>query len=331
MEVINNLLICPACHNENLSLVDNELNCLNCDKYYHIKDNIPLMFLPNEWNNSKYDVTEIVNKFYNQTPFPNYKDMEDINSLVKKSERGYYGKFLNEQIPFNVNILEVGCGTGQLANFLGLASRNVFGTDICFNSLQLAEKFRFKNNITNTKFYQMNLFKPIFPEKSFHLVICQGVLHHTSDLYLGFQSICKLVKNRGYIIIGLYNKYGRIITDIRRFLFNVTGDNFKFLDPRLRNKDMGESKRMAWFKDQYKHPHESKHTIGEVIKWLDLNNFEFVNAIPKMKPFSPVTINEKLFQFRSKGNFIDHFIVQISSMVNGYKEGGLFIIIGKKK
>ena len=59
--------------------------------------------------------------------------MHSIIDLVKKSEMGYYAKFLNDQIPFNVNVLEVGCGTGQLSNYLGLASRNVFGTDMCLN------------------------------------------------------------------------------------------------------------------------------------------------------------------------------------------------------
>ena len=37
----------------------------------------------------------------------------------------------------------------------------------------------------------------------------------------------------------------------------------------------GIIKRESWFKDQYEHPHESKHTIGEVINWLELNNFDF--------------------------------------------------------
>ena len=177
----------------------------------------------------------------------------------------------------------------------------------------------------------MNLFNPIFREESFHLVICQGVLHHTSDPYLGFKTIGKLVKKGGYIIIGLYNKYGRLITDTRRWIFTITGDKFKFLDPRLRNIDRGEAKRVSWFKDQYKHPHESKHTIGEILKWFEQNNFEFVNAIPKVRPFSPLKINENLFQKNRKGNFIEHLIVQLSSILGGYKEGGLFIMIGKKK
>ena len=77
--------------------------------------------------------------------------------------------------------------------------------------------------------------------------------------------------------------------------------------------------------------HESKHTIGEVLKWFKKNDFEFVNAIPKVRPFSPITINEKLFRLNPKGNLFDHFIVQLGSIINGYKEGGLFIMIGKKK
>ena len=331
MKVHIDLLVCPACNYDNLNKLNDILSCSSCDREYVIRDNIPLMFLPNDWKDSKHDVTEIVNQFYENIPFPNYEEWENTRDLVTKSEMSYYAKMLNEQIPFNVNILEVGCGTGQLANYLGLSSRNIFGTDMCLNSLKLAENFRSKNNINNTKFYQMNLFNPIFQENSFHLIICQGVLHHTSDPYLGFQSISKLVKTGGYIIIGLYNKYGRLITDVRRFLFNITGDKFRFIDPRLKKTDRGRSKRESWFKDQYKHPHESKHTIDEVLKWFKKNNFEFVNAIPKVKPFSPITINEKLFKINSKGNVIDHFIVQFSSIINGYKEGGLFIMIGKKK
>ena len=129
---------------------------------------------------------------------------------------------------------------------------------------------------------------------------------------------------------GLYNWYGRLITDFRRYIFNLTNDKYKFLDPRIKNDDRNDKKRNSWFNDQYKHPHESKHTISEVLKWFDNNNFDFVNAIPKVKPFSPITINEKLFKKSSKGNILHHFLSQIGTIKSGYKEGGLFLMIGKK-
>ena len=69
----------------------------------------------------------------------------------------------------------------------------------------------------------------------------------------------------------------------------------------------------------------------EVLTWFEENNFEFVNAIPKLTPFNPITINEKLFNSNPKGNIVSHLIVQLSSITDGYREGGLFLMIGKKR
>ena len=63
---------------------------------------------------------------------------------------------------------------------------------------------------------------------------------------------------------------------------------FKFLDRRTINKDISQNKRNAWFMDQYKHPHESKHAFREVLEWLDKTNFKFINSIPKTVPFEYV-------------------------------------------
>ena len=154
---------------------------------------------------------------------------------------------------------------------------------MCLNSLILANNFRKKAKLKNVNFVQMNLFKPVFSPESFDYVICSGVLHHTSYPYQGFQTIANLVKPRKYIIIGLYNSWGRIPTDIRRIIFNLTGDKFTFLDPLVSKVDIGKLKKHIWFMDQYKNPHESKHTIDEVLSWFDKNNIAFLSSIPKSK------------------------------------------------
>jgi len=177
----------------------------------------------------------------------------------------------------------------------------------------------------------MNLFKPIFREESFPIVICNGVLHHTGDPFAGFKSIAKLVKKGGYILIGLYNTYGRIITDLRRVIFNISGDRFKLLDPRLRGKKIGETKKQSWFADQYKNPHESKHTIREVLHWFSETGFDFVYGIPNPKAFESFKLRDSMFKPHPKGNWFDHFITQSCLMFTGSAEGGFFIMIGKKK
>jgi SAM-dependent methyltransferase len=227
------IFACPACKG-NLKIAEDKIKCMLCHNLYHIEDGIPLLFWPTEWNNSKKDVTHIVKEFYEKTPFPNYEELENVGDLVQKAQKTFFANLLNKQVPFNIRVLEIGCGTGQMSNFLGVSQRYIFGTDMCLNSLSLGQEFKRKNNIDRVGFYQMNLFKPIFKEESFPLVICNGVLHHTSDPFLGFQEISKLVKRGGYILIGLYNKYGRIITDMRRFIFKISGDRLKYLDPRIR-------------------------------------------------------------------------------------------------
>jgi SAM-dependent methyltransferase len=195
-----------------------------CSATYPIQDGIPLLFHPHsgvaERNGTEkqQDVTDIVKAFYEENPFPNYGDLDSRESLVTKATRGIFARLMDEQIPQGALVLEAGCGTGQFSNFLGLSwKRKVFGSDLCLNSLRLANGFKDKYKIRNAAFLQMNLFRPAFQENSFDVVISNGVLHHTGDPMGGFRSISRLVKPGGVIVIGLYNTIGRLTTDARRY------------------------------------------------------------------------------------------------------------------
>ncbi|MFH1352504.1 MAG: methyltransferase domain-containing protein [bacterium] len=330
MEKHSEVFMCPSCGG-NLEISDTGIKCGDCRNRYQIKDGIPLLFWTNEEKNKEGNITDTIKAFYEKTPFPNYEDFENIGDLIQKARKGIFARLLNKQVPFNIRVLEVGCGTGQLTNFLGVSHRFTFGTDICLNSLRLANNFRAENNLERVGFYQMNLFKPIFKEESFPLVICNGVLHHTADPFAGFQSISRLVKKGGYIIIGLYNGYGRLTTDIRRAVFKFSGGHFKFLDPRLRSKNIGYHKKFTWYKDQYENPHESKHTIGEVLKWFDQTGFDFINSIPKLRDQKPFSEDSNLFNPNPRGNWLEHILIQSRLLFTGGREGGFFTMIGKKK
>jgi len=180
------------------------------------------------------DVTEAVKSFYEETPFPNYDDHDSVRSLIEKSRRGVYARLLNEAIGANTTVLEAGCGTGQLSNFLGITCRRVVGTDLCMNSLRLGETFRREHHLSRVRFVQMNLFRPCFKPAQFDVVLCNGVLHHTSDPYGGFRALVPLVRPGGHIVIGLYNRFGRAATNARRAIFRLTGNRARWLDPYLR-------------------------------------------------------------------------------------------------
>ena len=118
------------------------MECSNCYRSFSSQNGIPLLFWPNEWD-SQDDVTDAVKAFYEENPFPNYERMDSAWSLREKAEQGVFARLLDDQIPHGARLLEVGCGTGQLSNFLGMRwGRTIFGTDLCMNSLNLGEDFK---------------------------------------------------------------------------------------------------------------------------------------------------------------------------------------------
>jgi ubiquinone/menaquinone biosynthesis C-methylase UbiE/uncharacterized protein YbaR (Trm112 family) len=320
---------CPGCGGD-LAWSEANVTCLRCEHVFAIEDGIPMLFWPNDWGESNADVTETVKAFYEDTPFPNYDDFDSIASLQQKASAGLFARLLDQQVPLGARVLEVGCGTGQLSNFLSIANRSVFASDICLNSLRLGQGFARDHGLPGVQFVQQNLFKPIFKPESFDLVVSNGVLHHTSDPFLAFETISRLVKPGGYLLVGLYHRYGRLITDFRRKLFNLSGDRFKFLDPNLRRQSSSTAKKQAWFADQYKHPHESKHTIGETIGWLGEIGFDFVTSLPYTKPFQDFSADVQLFEPAEPGNGLECLAVELGMIFEGSREGGFFIVIGCK-
>jgi SAM-dependent methyltransferase len=321
------LWCCPACGGE-LGDAGLAAACCGCGRSFPAEEGIWRFFHPHEAVEG--DVTEAVKAFYEKTPFPNYDEHESLRSLIDKSRRGIYARLLNEQIPFNSRVLEVGCGTGQLSNFLGIGCRTVVGADLCLNSLRLAEGFRSRHGLSNVRFLQMNLFRPALRDEQFDVVLCNGVLHHTSDPAGGFERIARLVRPGGHVVIGLYNRWGRLALDARRVVFRASGGRMRWLDAHLRSTPMSREKQESWFNDQYRHPHESKHTMGEVLGWFDRHGFEFVNAVPKTRPWDTFSDAERLFEPAERGTHLDRALAQAKMVVTGSREGGFYIMIGRR-
>jgi 2-polyprenyl-3-methyl-5-hydroxy-6-metoxy-1,4-benzoquinol methylase len=332
MEYVQDIveIICPKCEYTLLEFENDVINCKRCKQVYPVINHIPLMFWNDKEKENKVNITNLVKNFYEENPFPNYDDFDSVGSLIEKAKTNIFAKMLDEQLPFGIKVLDCGCGTGQLSNFLSISNRHVFGVDICCNSLKLAQDFKEKYELKRAHFMQMNIFNPIFKSESFDVVISNGVLHHTYNPEKAFELIARLVKPNGYLIVGLYHKYGRVWTDLRRLIFNLTKDKFLFLDSRLEDRNLGKIKRSTWFMDQYQNPHESKHTISKVIDWFEANGFSFITSIPKPVLRGRFNADEKLFSREKTGNAFELFLVELSMIFTNTKEGGFFVVIGKK-
>lgn len=279
---------------------------------------------------SRQVVGKKVRGFYEECSFPGYEECETPFDFVEKANRGIYAKLLQEQLPLGVRILDAGCGTGQLANFLSMVHREVVGIDFSLNSLRKANNFKRNFRLHDVDFAQMDLFSLGFKEKSFDYVFCNGVLHHTADPYGAFQNLCGLIKPRGYITVGLYNPYGRLLLNIRKWIFHLTNGKMTWLDFFMRQKSLGMEKRRIWFMDQYRNPHETTWTVGQVFRWFQQNDIEYINSIPKIRLGDPFTGSDRLFDRHDPGSPFDHFLCQLGWIFSKGREGGFFIMIGRK-
>ncbi len=281
---------------------------------------------------SKDKIVNKVKDFYNFKPFPNYKDNDNKNSILEKGNENILTKEFKKKVGFNKKVLEVGCGTGQLSSYLSIGTNNnVVAMDATKESLKLANEFAKKNNIQNIHFLNADIFDDVLKDNFFDFIWCNGVLHHTKDPYEAFKIIIKSLKQNGYILVGLYNKIGRVRTKFRKLLFKIFGKKILLIiDPTLRNLKKDSDEQIAWIRDQYQHPVESMHTLDEVINWFDKNNLEFVSSIPSANYHNEDYDN--LFKKTLVGNFFSRIINQIIMIFNNLgRDGGLFIVIGRKK
>src|ERR1039457_1252988 len=330
-------LVCPIT-GEILELVGERLVSPS-GRQYEIADGIPLLYVDENAcaqvikttsGHGEEKVTHTVKDFYEDAPFPNYNSFDSVKTFVRQADAGVFARLLRSQIPLNANVLEVGCGTGQMSNYLAATTLSrVYATDMTLASLRLGHDFAKRNGIEGVQFIQTNLFMPALRPHSMDIVISNGVLHHTYDTKKAFMSISRLVKPGGYIIIGLYNHIGRLRTDLRRVLVKYFGEGMLFLDPHLR-KNLSPDKRRAWIRDQYYHPQERKHSMSELIYWFEEAGFSFTSSIPRIR--GAFTNDEPLFEPQNYGSVFERTQAEIGMLFSHYGgEGGLFICIGKKR
>lgn len=284
----------------------------------------------------KRQTAELVERFYTKNPFPNYNEFEGVHDLEKKVMENQFLSNLKKSLGFGKRIIEVGSGTSQLSIALANGTNNeLVAFDSTLESLRMGSAFAEKHEIKNCTFVNGDLFSDPFQEAQFDVVWCSGMLHHTESAERGFEIILKWLKPEEYVILGLYNLYGRIRTVFRQLLYKFLGKGkfarflVSLLDPVLRS-NISSSKKKAWFQDQYEHPVESLHTLDEVLRWFDSCGVEFISSIPMCDASS--VVYEDMFSKKIRGSRDTRFFSQLCMIFSPLgREGGLFLVIGKKK
>jgi hypothetical protein len=89
----------------------------------------------------------------------------------------------------------------------------------------------------------------------------------------------------------------------------------------------------TWWADQYEHPHETVHTVDEVLGWFAKNGIKYVSSFPKAELRSKSDVN-KIFKPRKAGplsrSALGHVLVQLGWVATQNDGGGYFVMVGQK-
>jgi len=240
---------------------------------------------------------EKVKELYEKYPYPSRQDIsgKKVKHFVK-----WVSNIFEEDFNFwkDKSVLELGCGTGELANGLALCKARVYGIDFSQKSIKKAKE-NSKKLGTTAKFEEKNILQ-FKSQKKFDVVIALGSLHHTINAKKGFENGVRCLKKNGIIIVGLYNKYSRFRHRIRRaILLLFCGKNIE-KRIKLGKKLFGSMESQAQEADKYGQVWESYHSVSEILKWFSESDINFVGSKPIFK--RPL-IDEIKWFFGKKGAF----------------------------
>jgi 2-polyprenyl-3-methyl-5-hydroxy-6-metoxy-1,4-benzoquinol methylase len=308
-----------------LALAADGLVCPQTGAQYPLIGTVPSLYQPSPEEGA--DVTARIRSFYEETPFPSYEGLEEFGELVAKGQSNPFSRQLLDAIGYGQTVLECGCGTGQLSHFLQLNANHTLGIDLSLASLGLAIEHKTRNQLARASFCQMNIFDLAIRDDAFDVVISHGVLHHTFDARRAFASIVKKCKPGGIVMVGLYNRPSRFPTWARSKLIRLLGPKIDYV---VRNRIHDARKAEVWIKDQYFNPHETWHSIGEVLGWFKENDIEFLNCSPSILDSSGEAA-KSLFERTDPGTAWTRAVTQWGWFGTIAREGALFDMIGRRK
>ena len=313
----DDLLACPSCD----GALTARWSCSGCGTSFDAPDGIPSLRVRGDRR------TEQVRDFYTCAPFPGYAPNDNVERLRARAERSEFARLLDRAIPPDATVLDFGCGTGQMSLYLARGERRVIGADLTRASLQLgaaaAQRFGLDSRV---RFVETDLQRPALRKHAFDVVYSSGVLHHTPDPRASFARLAPLARPGGTIILGLYNAVARIPLRLRRAVARASRYRFIPFDPVLRDRAHEPARREAWLRDQYQHPEEHRHTVGEVRAWFEENGIEYLRTFPSSLL---ATDSDDLFAPAGDHWSFEEWLVQLGWMHTLGHEGGLFMTIGR--
>src|SRR5262249_28111484 len=102
-------------------------------------------------------------------------------------------------------LLDVGCASGQHVFLFAKTAREGYGVDIAQSFVDATDKYKAKNNRTNTHFARATAEELPYEDGKFSVIICAEVLEHVFDKEIALKEMSRTLRSGGRLIISVPN------------------------------------------------------------------------------------------------------------------------------
>lgn len=208
------------------------------------------------------EISKKVRGQYEDHPYPRWNKMEGVKPVAFQSLMQSLFPW-SENHPSNskapLQVLVAGCGTGKHAIHCAAtyANSQVIAVDLSLSSLAYAKRMAEELGIANVTFIHGDILDLKRLNIKFDVVECIGVLHHMQDPVKGWKILTALLKDEGWMNIGLYSQIARKkIAEAREYViknhYQGTIEEIRKCRTDIMNKPEGEAiKSVVMWQDFY--------------------------------------------------------------------------------
>jgi 2-polyprenyl-3-methyl-5-hydroxy-6-metoxy-1,4-benzoquinol methylase len=225
---------------------------------------------------------------YSAHPSPSFKDK--IAFASRRMPLRLYCCGIEKDDYVGKKLLDAGCGTGEYSSWFASRGAQVTGIDLSDGSLREARAYVDSLSLDNVGFEKRSVLDTGFADATFDFVYCTGVLHHTPDPFGGLRELIRVLRPGGKILISLYTSSGFLLREARRQVAKAMGGEdlqqrvmwgrrlFPLTTRRLIRGERNDPQSPLY--DYFGIPHETLHSIGQVLGWFDRLGLEYTGTFP---------------------------------------------------
>ena len=248
------------------------------------------------------DVSQKVKSQYEENPYPRWRygshNKSQKISIIQAINNEINPNFISQNLDnHQLKVLIAGCGTGnQILQTQRYKNAQITAIDLSLSSLSYAQRKINELKIDNVELIQMDILEVSLLEKQFDVIECSGVLHHMDNPSKGLRALLDILKNNGFLKLGLYSELARQnIVEARNYIasknLQANDDNIRQFRKEIISGDLTVLKSLktsadfyslSEFRDLCFHSQEHRFVINELEETLKSNELEFLGfLLPK--------------------------------------------------